>query len=244
MLKFKKLRAGFFWLKNFQGKSQKHIKNSEFWLAESKHHKLPTPDRSVRICPSTNHFLRIAASLDPYPTWAEPEAWTCEEKRTAGSAGTMSLHAKWSEEKMPWRVADSSRYPAWLKIVWRFYFYLILKQDISELCEQHRFCQIVRFVWNLRKMKLSKYSVLCEKYERKWIKTALSSRLKIKYKKGDKNLRLPWVVVVVPFNGRKEVNSTGTRVGETGLSVLVLLLVHSGEAERHRLDRSAMRAFL
>jgi hypothetical protein len=52
------------------------------------------------------------------------------------------------------------------------------------------------------------------------------------------------VVVVVPFKGRKEVNSTGTRVGETGLSVLVLLLVHSGEAERHRLDRSAMRAFL
>ncbi len=34
-------------------------------------------------------------------------------------------------------------------------------------------------------------------------------------------------------------NSTGTRVGETGLSVLVLLLVHSGEAERHRLDRSS-----
>ncbi|MFN9939258.1 MAG: hypothetical protein ACK56I_07265 [bacterium] len=31
---------------------------------------------------------------------------------------------------------------------------------------------------------------------------------------------------------------------ETGLSVLVLLLVHSGEAERHRLDKSATRAFL
>ena len=75
-------------------------------------------------------------------------------------------------------------------------------------------------------------------------KTALSSRLRsYKYSK-DKNLRLPWVVVVVPFKGRKEVNSTGTRVGETGLSILVLLLVHSGEAERHRLDRSAMRAFL
>jgi hypothetical protein len=52
------------------------------------------------------------------------------------------------------------------------------------------------------------------------------------------------VVVVVPFKGRKEVNSTGTRVGETGSSALVLLLVHSGEAERHRLDRSAMRTFL
>jgi hypothetical protein len=52
------------------------------------------------------------------------------------------------------------------------------------------------------------------------------------------------VVVVVPFKGRKEVNSTGTRVGETGFSALVLLLVHSGEAERHRLDRSAMRTFL
>jgi hypothetical protein len=52
------------------------------------------------------------------------------------------------------------------------------------------------------------------------------------------------VVVVVPFKGRKEVNSTGTRVGETGLSALVLLLVHSGEAEHHRLDRSAMRTFL
>ncbi len=75
-------------------------------------------------------------------------------------------------------------------------------------------------------------------------KTALSSRLRsYKYSK-DKNLRLPWVVVVVPFKGRKEVNSTGIRVGETGLSALVVLRVHSGEAERHRLDRSTMRAFL
>ena len=73
MQNFNNLRAGFFWLKNFQGKSQKYIKNSEFWLAESRHHKLPTLDRSVRICPSTNHFLQIAASLDPFPTWAEPE---------------------------------------------------------------------------------------------------------------------------------------------------------------------------
>ncbi len=82
--------------------------------------------------------------------------------------------------------------------------------------------------------------LLCEKYEEK---TALISRLKSNIKE-NKNLRLPWLVVVVPFKGRKEVNSTGTRVGETGLSALVLLLVHSGEAEHHRLDRSAMRAFL
>jgi hypothetical protein len=74
-------------------------------------------------------------------------------------------------------------------------------------------------------------------------KTALISRLK-SWNEKDVNLRLPWVVVVVPFKGRKEVNSTGTRAGETGLSVLVLLLMHSGEAERHRLDKSATRAFL
>ncbi len=103
MQKFnKKLRAGFFRLKKFfRASFQEHIKNSEFWLAELKHHRPPRPDRSVRTHPSTNQFLRIAASLDPYPTWAEPEAWTCEEKRTAGSAGTMSLHAKWSKEKTP-----------------------------------------------------------------------------------------------------------------------------------------------
>jgi hypothetical protein len=63
-------------------------------------------------------------------------------------------------------------------------------------------------------------------------------------KSKDVNQRLPWLVVVVPCKGRKEVNSTGIRAGETGLSVLVLLLVHSGEAERHRLDKSATRAFL
>jgi hypothetical protein len=49
---------------------------------------------------------------------------------------------------------------------------------------------------------------------------------------------------VVPFKGRKEVNSTGIRAGETGLSVLVLFLVHSGEAESHRFDKSATRTFL
>ncbi len=94
-----KLRAGFFWLKKFSGQVQKSIKKSEFWLAESKHHKPPTPDRPVQKCPSTNHFLRIDASTDPFPIWAEPEAWTCEEKRMAGSAETKSLHAKWSGEK-------------------------------------------------------------------------------------------------------------------------------------------------
>ena len=129
-----KIESGFLSAqKIFRASFQEHIKNSEFWLAELKHHKLPKLDRSARTRPSTNQFLRIAVSLDPYPTWAEPEAWTCEEKRTAGSSGTKSLHVKWSEEKMPWRVADSSRYPAWLKIVWRFYFCLILKQDISNL---------------------------------------------------------------------------------------------------------------
>ncbi len=63
-------------------------------------------------------------------------------------------------------------------------------------------------------------------------------------KQENKDLRLPWLVDEVPFKGRKEVNSTGTRVGETGLSALVLLLVHSGDTERHRLDKTAMRAFL
>ncbi len=76
MQKFnKKLRAGFFWLKKFfRASFKKSIKTSEFWLAESKHHKPPTPDRPVRNCPSANHFLRIAASLDPYPIWVEPGA--------------------------------------------------------------------------------------------------------------------------------------------------------------------------
>ncbi len=73
--------------------------------------------------------------------------------------------------------------------------------------------------------------------------TALISRFKL-WNWKDVNLRLPWLVVVVPFKGRKEVNSTGTQSGETGLTVLVLLLVHSGEAERHRLDKSTTRAFL
>ena len=92
----------------------------------------------------------------------------------------------------------------------------------------------------------------CKKVEKLWkiknknrkIKkeTAFISRFKHEVEKNE-NLRLPWLVVVVPFKGRKEVNSTGTRTGETGLSVLVLLLVHSGEVERHRLDKSATRAF-
>ena len=138
--------------KIFRASFQKHIKNSEFWLAEPKHHKLPTPDRSVRICPSTNHFLRIAASLDPYPTWAEPEAWTCEEKRTAESAGMKSLHAKWTGEKMPWRVADSSPNPAWLKIVWRFYFCSILnKTSLKNYANSIDIVKIDRFVWDSRK---------------------------------------------------------------------------------------------
>jgi hypothetical protein len=55
---------------------------------------------------------------------------------------------------------------------------------------------------------------------------------------------LDWLSWFLSKKGRKEVNSTGTRTGETGLSVLVLLLVHSGEEERHRLDKSATRAFL
>ncbi len=98
----KNLRAGFFWLKKFfRASSKKSIKKSEFWLAESRHHKPPTPDTPVRNRPSTNHFLRIDASTDPYPIWAEPEAWTCEEKHTAGSAGMKSPHAKWSGEKRP-----------------------------------------------------------------------------------------------------------------------------------------------
>ena len=87
--------------KNFQGKFKKSIKKSESWLAESKHHKPPTPDTPVQNRPSTNRFLRIDASMDPYPIGAEPEAWTCEEKRMAESAGTKSLHAKWSGEKRP-----------------------------------------------------------------------------------------------------------------------------------------------
>ncbi len=78
---------------------------------------------------------------------------------------------------------------------------------------------------------------------RKIKENAFVSRLK-SWKQEDENLRLPWLVVVVPFKGRKEVNSTGTRTGETGLSVLFLLLVHSGEVERHRLDKSVTRAFL
>jgi hypothetical protein len=96
MQKFKKkIESGFLLAqKTFKGKFKKFIKKSESWLAESKHHKPPTPDIPVQSRPSTNHFLRIAASKDPYPIWAEPEAWTCEEKHTAGSAGTQSLHAK------------------------------------------------------------------------------------------------------------------------------------------------------
>ncbi len=90
-----KIESGFLLAqKIFRASLKEYIKKSEFWLSESKHHKTPKPDRSVRTRPSANHFLRIAASLDPYPIWVEPEAWTCEEKRTAGSAGTKSLHAK------------------------------------------------------------------------------------------------------------------------------------------------------
>ncbi len=95
-----KIESGFLLAQNIFRASFK-IKKSEYWLAESKHHKSPTPDRPVQKCPSTNHFLRIDASTDPFPIWVEPEAWTCEEKRTAGSAGTKSLHAKLSGEKRP-----------------------------------------------------------------------------------------------------------------------------------------------
>ncbi len=103
MQKFnKKTESGFLLAqKTFQGKFKIIIKKSESWLAESKHHKPPTPDTPVRNRPSTNHFLQSDASRDPYPIWAEWEAWTCEEKRTAESAGTKSLHAKWSGEKRP-----------------------------------------------------------------------------------------------------------------------------------------------
>jgi hypothetical protein len=97
-----KIESGFLLAqKIFQGKFKSIIKKSESWLAESKHHKPPTPDTPVQYRPSTNRFLRIDASRDPYPIWAEPEAWPCEEKHMAGSAGTMSLHAKWSGEKRP-----------------------------------------------------------------------------------------------------------------------------------------------
>ncbi len=82
MQKSNKIESGFLLAQQiFRASFKKSIKKSEFWLAESKHHKPPTPDRPVRNHPSTNHFLRIAASMDPYPIWAEPEAWTCEEKR-------------------------------------------------------------------------------------------------------------------------------------------------------------------
>jgi len=104
MQKFYKIESGFLLAqKKFSGQVQKKksIKSSEFSLAESMHHKPPTPDRPVRKRPSKNHFLQSDASTDPFPIWAEPEAWTCEEKRTAGSAGTKSLHAKWSAEKRP-----------------------------------------------------------------------------------------------------------------------------------------------
>ena len=103
MQNFNKIESGFLLAQkqNLQGKFKKYIKTSEFWLAESMHHKPPTPDRPVRKRPSTNHFLQSGASTDPFPIWAEPEAWTCEEKRTAGSAGTKSLHTKLSAEKRP-----------------------------------------------------------------------------------------------------------------------------------------------
>jgi hypothetical protein len=90
-----KIESGFLLAqKIFRASFKKYIKKSESWLAESKHHKPPTPDTQVQKCPSMNRFLRIDASKDPYPIWAEPEAWPCEEKHTAGSAETKSLHAK------------------------------------------------------------------------------------------------------------------------------------------------------
>ena len=102
MQKFNKIESGFLLAqKIFRASLKEYIKKSEFWLAESKHHKPPTPDRPVRKRPSKNHFLQNGASTDPFPIWAEPEAWTCEEKRTAGSAGTKSLHTKLSAEKRP-----------------------------------------------------------------------------------------------------------------------------------------------
>ncbi len=97
-----KIESGFLLAqKFFQGKFKIIIKKSEFWLAESMHHKPPTPDTPVQKPPSMNRFLRIDASMDPFPIWEEPEAWLCEEKHTAGSAETKSLHVKWSGEKRP-----------------------------------------------------------------------------------------------------------------------------------------------
>ncbi len=75
MQKFNKIESGFLLAqKTFQGKFKIFIKKSESWLAESKHHKPPTPDIPVPTRPSTNRFLRIDASMDPYPVWAEPDA--------------------------------------------------------------------------------------------------------------------------------------------------------------------------
>jgi hypothetical protein len=96
-----KIESEFSLAQTFQGKFKISIKKFQSWLAESKHHKKQTPDTPVLYRPSTNRFLRNDASMDPYPIWAEPEAWPCGGKHTAGSAGTMSLHAKWSGEKRP-----------------------------------------------------------------------------------------------------------------------------------------------